>query len=216
MPIERPPAPGEQNQQIGDDGARRAKKWLDATTRVRHSYTNMDDGGPGKLSFNWPNGGTSYSYDLGGVFRGKPFDNEVFVAESKKYTASSDQGTHFDKFLAQTYCTLDNHSRLAQHFMWITWAPFRVTTWSTIASSENIRKAIHLHADKVFSLNNDQPSNERTTEIDDLIDQEIIDYMTANIWMIVLSDKQEQLVISVNDRAELAKIWTERELLNAF
>lgn len=208
MPIERPPAPGEQNQQIGDDGARRAKKWLDATTRVRHSYTNMDDGGPHKLAFSWPHGGTSYSYDLGGVFRGKPFDNEVFVAESKKYSAASDQGMHFDKFLAQTYCTLDNHSRMAQHFMWITWAPFRVTTWGTIASSENIRKALHAHADKVFALSD-------TAEIDERIDQEIVDYMTANLWMIVLSDKQEQLVISVNDRAELAKIWTERELANA-
>ncbi|WPU11054.1 hypothetical protein [Pseudarthrobacter oxydans] len=204
MPIDKPPAPGEQKHKAGEDGTRRAKLWLDSTMRVRHSYTNMDDNGPSKLAFTWPYGGEPYSYDLGGVFRGAPFNNQTFVAESKNYTDSGDQGTHFDKFLAQTYCTLDNYSRMADHFMWITWSPFRIKTWSKLASAEKIREAIHVHAKKIFDVTEPE-------KVDALIDPEIVDYITDSIWMIVLSPKQEQLVISGEDRSELAKIMLLRE-----
>ncbi len=93
MPIEKPPAPGEQKHKLGEEGTRQAKLWLDSTTRVRHSYTNMDDGGPSRLAFMWPYGDQPYSYDLGGVLRGKPFENDTFVAESKNYVKAADQGT---------------------------------------------------------------------------------------------------------------------------
>ncbi|MEC5193293.1 MULTISPECIES: hypothetical protein [unclassified Arthrobacter] len=204
MPIEKPPAPGEQKHQLGEDGTRRAKLWLDSTMRVRHSYTNMDDNGPSKLAFEWPYGGESYSYDLGGVFRGAPFNNQTFVAESKNYKDANDQGTHFDKFLAQTYCTIDRYSRMADHFMWITWAPFRIKTWTKLASDEKVRAALMVHANKVFNTTDHET-------VAGLIDQEIVDRITETLWMVVLSPKQEQLVISGEDRAELYKIMQFRE-----
>lgn len=207
MPIEKPPKPGEDKHKVGDDGTRQAKLWLDSTTRVKQSYTNMDDGGPTRLAFMWPHGGQPYSYDLGGVFRGKPFENQIFVAESKKYASASDQGTHFDKFLAQTYCTLDQNSRLAQHFMWITWAPFRTTTWNKLHSRTSIIAALEVHRNKVFGENH-------KGNIDDIVDDEIIDHMNENIWLIVLSQKQTSLVISHEDRIELNKIREMRELSN--
>lgn len=208
MPIEKPPAPGEHKHKLGEEGTRQAKLWLDSTTRVRHSYTNMDDGGPSRLAFMWPHGDQPYSYDLGGVFRGKPFENDTFVAESKNYVKAADQGTHFDKFLAQTYCTLAGYSRLAQHFMWITWAPFRSSTWDELHSSENILKALDHHREKIFGKDEGRP-------IADIVDMEIVSHMVENIWLIVLSKKQTKLVISQEDRFELSRIRDRREYENA-
>lgn len=201
------PTPGEDRHRVGELGTREAKLWLDSTTRVRYSYTNMDDGGPNRLAFWWPHGGQPYSYDLGGVFRGKPFENESFAAESKKYANANDQGTHFDKFLAQTYCTILSNSRLVQHFMWITWAPFRVNTWNKLHSEESVLKALEIHRDKVFGT-------DEIRNVSEMIDDEVLQRLMDTMWIIVLSDKQTALVISTDDRIELNKIRDKREFGN--
>ena len=192
--------PGELLQQLGEQGARRAKLWLDSTTRVASSWSVYDGVAVNRLKYPWPHGGRGFSYDLGGILHGGDLDQQAFLVECKKY-ATDNQGAHFDKFLAQSYVTLRDYPHLADHFMWITWHPFRVTTWNKVASSEAIRLAIIAEGKRVFN-------DEDPVTIVPQIDPSIVDDLAARIWIIVLSDRQESLVISKEDRAEVMRLRT--------
>ena len=61
-------------QEIGCDGLQRAKRWLDFTTRVDPSWTHRDGPMAELLEFHWPHGNATFSYDLGGAFRGGDLD----------------------------------------------------------------------------------------------------------------------------------------------
>ena len=188
---------GEGLHKVGEDGVRRAKKWLDATTRVRSSWTVYDDSAVTRLTFGWPNHSETFSYDLGGILYGGEFDHQSFLAESKKYSSDSGQGAHFDKFLAQSYVALREDPRLSDNFMWITWAPFRVTTWSQISDPEKIVDAL-TRVDQYRSWVFGSVSPE---DAEKLIDFDIVRELASRMWMIVLSDRQERLVISDDDRS---------------
>ncbi|WP_309130346.1 hypothetical protein [Brevibacterium sp.] len=197
-----PPIPGDASPMKGEDGVRRAKQWLEATTRVVSSYTIKDPVGANRLSFDWPDNKHSYSYDLGGVLYGEPFHQTHFVAEVKMYETGSDQGAHYDKFLAQSYAHISQFGqRMYEHFFYITWSPFRATTWKEQISIDAAQKAIIKHADKVF------PSHAAATDQDvlDSIDAYTIQRLVDSVWLIVLADKQEELVASVEDRALIAQ-----------
>lgn len=184
---------------IGEEGARRAKVWLDATTRVKSSWSAYDKGAPDRLTYPWPEGGQSYSYDLGGNFLGGDLENQFFLAECKKYSTDQ-QGTHFDKFLAQSYSTLERYPHLADHFLWITWHPFRVKKWNSLYSDKAIRKSLVTERARIFGAKTEED------EALSLIKDDIVADLSARVWIIVLSDRQETLVISNDDRAELMKI----------
>lgn len=188
---------GEGQHKVGEDGVRRAKKWLEATTRVHSSWTVYDDRQVSRLTFDWPHHAEPFSYDLGGILFGGEFDKDLFLAESKKYAGDQDQGKHFDKFLAQSYVALRDEPKLADHFMWITWAPFRVTTWSKISHPEKIVHAlVKVQPYRTWVFGEGVSEDEAAS----LVDQKIVDNLSSRMWMIVLSDRQEKLVISNEDR----------------
>lgn len=196
--------PGEDLHEIGRQGVRRAKKWLDATTRVTSSWTVYDKVPVSRLEFDWPNGGRQFSYDLGGLLHGGTYDNQMFLAECKKYTSKS-QGSHFDKFLAQSYAVLGAAPQVADHFMWITWHPFRIDSWNELGSPAAIRAAIERPDNRTRVLG---PAND-----EEPIDQTRVEALSEKLWIIVLSDRQETLVISKDDRALVVanRIKTEDE-----
>ena len=84
----------------GRDGAVRAKRWLERTTRVDVSWVNPDS--VAKLTFDWANGG-SFSFDLGGKLRGGAFHGQEFFAEVKEYNSVGDQPRLYDEYLAKCY-----------------------------------------------------------------------------------------------------------------
>lgn len=188
---------GEAQHKVGEGGVRRAKKWLDATTRVHSSWTVYDDAAVSRLTFDWPHHSKPFSFDLGGVLFGGDFDKQLFLAECKKYKDDGDQGQHYDKFLAQSYVTLRDAPRMAAHFMWVTWAPFRVGSWDRISSPESITKALS----KVEKYRKYVFGDVTQSEAEALIDQAVLTDLADRMWMIVLSDRQEQLVISDEDRS---------------
>lgn len=196
--------PGELLHKIGEDGARRPKLWLDSTTRVKSSWTVYDKNAPDRLVYPWPHGGMSYSYDLGGNFLGGDLENQFFLAECKKYTHKN-QGGAFDKFLAQSYVTLANHPYLADHFLWITWHPFRIDSWNGLHSEDAIRTAVVKERERLFG------SGISADDARAQIDENIVSSLANRIWIVVLSDRQETLVISTDDRAELMKIRLKQE-----
>lgn len=190
--------PGELYQKIGEDGARRAKLWLDATTRVMSTWSVYDEFGVPRLLYPWPEGGKAYSYDLGGIFHGGDLHQQAFLVECKKYSTDN-QGAPFDKFLAQSYVTLRDHPQLADHFLWITWHPFRQTSWNELWSEQKIRDAIVSEKGRIFGGVTDDVARQS-------IDENIVTDLSKRVWVIVLSDRQETLVISKEDRAEVVKL----------
>ncbi|MDR8409768.1 hypothetical protein MTP10_13585 [Nonomuraea sp. 3-1Str] len=188
--------PGEAMHIKGADGARRAKRWLDSTTRVRSSWTNEDEVHASRLEFTWPYGGQPFSFDIGGIFTGGEFEGQFFAAECKNYTGDSDQGTHFDDWVAKCYVTRKNHARLADHFMWITWHPFRVTRWADLCSADSVRAGLLIprNAKRVFG-------HEDIDAARSLIDDSLVEDVASRMWLLVLSEKQEKLVITREHRA---------------
>ncbi|TJZ50314.1 hypothetical protein FCH28_23815 [Streptomyces piniterrae] len=187
--------PGEELHEVGADGARRAKEWLEATTRVKASWTNTDSKWIRRMTFKWPAGKqTTFSLDLGGLLCGGEFDNDIFMAECKKYASPGDQGTHYLSYLAKCYVIVSQQPTAAEHFMWITWCPFNVTDWDKLLTEHWVRKAIRVHANEIFG---EIPPE----EVEDAIDADIVTAVTERLWMIVLSEKQEKLVITREHRA---------------
>lgn len=188
---------GEGQHKVGEGGVRRAKKWLEATTRVHSSWTVYDDRQVSRLTFEWPHHDKPFSYDLGGILFGGEFDKDLFLAECKKYKGDQDQGEHFDKFLAQSYVTLRDEPRLADHFMWITWAPFRVTSWAKISQPEKIVHAlVKVPRLRSWVFGEDVSEDEANRQVN----SSVVADLSSRMWMIVLSDRQEKLVISNEDR----------------
>ena len=188
--------PGEINHQIGADGTRRAKAWLDATTRVESSWTVEDAFSISRLEYDWPYGGQKFSFDLGGVLSGGEFHKAMFVAESKKYSAPADQGDHYDDWLAKCYVMKMTNQPCADHFMFITWNPFRANSWQDLVTPKAITAGLLREKNRKRVFNVDQEEAARS-----MIDQGLLEDVARKLWLIVLSDKQERLVISDADRA---------------
>ena len=179
---------------LGADGAHRAKLWLEATTRVKASWLNTDPNAAGRLEFDWPHGGTQFSFDVGGILHGGDLSGQMFVVESKKYSGDSDQGSHYRSFLAKCYVTRRDYGRLADQFMWITWHPFNVKTWESLCSEEKVAEGVLSEHQRVFGTQSDDDAKV-------LLDRDLVGDVASRLWLLVLSDKQEKLVISKKHRA---------------
>jgi hypothetical protein len=180
---------GEETQAKGADGARRAKLWLDATTRVNVQWVNPDRVAIPKLSFNWADGGEPFSFDLGGILIGEELQGQEFLAECKKYATASDQNKHYDKYLAQCYRAFEMRADRCDNFMWITWSPFNVTDWDQILSVPRVRSSVLKYSDRVL--------NEPDVSVaESLISDEVCKEVSDRLWMIVLSDRQEKLTLT--------------------
>lgn len=156
--------------------------------RIRLAYANTDSDSCGRrLTLPWPHGGRTFSFDLGGAMRGDPYEQDTFCAEIKNYSQAGDQGTEFDAFLAKCYVAALTGHHLSDHFMWITWSPFRIKTWSTLRSSTQVEEAVLQHSERVFGTTD--PDRAR-----DLLDRTVSERVAERLWLIVLSDKQETLV----------------------
>jgi hypothetical protein len=187
--------PGEAMHQKGADGARRAKGWLDATTRTRATWTNEDAIAAGRLTFNWPfDGQNEFSFDVGGILFGEPFDNHAFIAEVKNYS-SDGLGADFDDFLAKCYLVARDHPKLANQFMFMTWHPFRVKSWTQLTDRESVISGCITAKNRKRLLDTEVEADAK-----DRLDFNVVDELCGNLWLIVLSEKQEQLLISVEDR----------------
>ena len=198
--------PGEAMHKKGADGAQRAKRWLDATTRTRASWTNDDEVAAGRLEFNWPFlGQEPYSFDVGGVLYGPPFDNHSFMAEVKNYSGDS-LGGDYDDFLAKCYLTWRDHARWANQFMFLTWHPFRIKSWTQLCDPDAIVKGCIVNRRRLFNV-------EEEGEAKELVDDALVNDLADRLWVVVLSEKQEQLLISDQERALIVSSRIEKGLL---
>ncbi|MFG2792597.1 hypothetical protein [Streptomyces sp. NPDC048419] len=197
-------AVGEDAHFKGISGARRAKVYLEGTMRISGAFANTDSPACAKkLTLGWPYGGQTFSFDLGGSMRGKPYQADYFCAEVKNYQSPGDQGTQFVEFLAKCYVAHSQGYLLGDHYMWITWAPFLVNSWAQLNSQEKVESAVILHRQRVFGNTSEEYAESQ-------LDVSVAKAVSERIWLIVLSEKQETLLPLNEWRAIVASELTRK------
>lgn len=176
---------GEELHEVGRQGALRAKRWLERTTRVDVTWVNPD--AVAKLTFAWTNN-TNFSFDLGGKLRGGTVNGQEFFAEVKKYSDVGNQASEYGEYLAKCYRAYSLLANRCDHFFWLTWHPFSQTKWNELCSAAEVRKAVLTHREKCLG-ESDEPAAEA------VIDDVVCAAVASRLWLIVLADKQEDLVV---------------------
>lgn len=194
---------GESAQAKGADGARRAKRWLESTTRVNAQWVNPDPPAVTKLRFAWPYGGQNFSFDLGGLLRYGEYDGQMFFAESKNYAAPNDLAAHYSKFLAQCYVAYLDKPGMCDNFMWIAWSPHSVTKWPQLLTPEYVREHVLQHRVRVFGV-------DELAKAEAMINEDAVSAVASRLWVIILSEKQEKLVISKEHRGVIEQYEAEK------
>lgn len=185
---------GERLHDLGREGAARAKEWLEATTRVDAHWVNPDHWAIPKLTFSWSDGYGDFSYDLGGVLRGGQLHQQEFLAEVKYYSTAGDQSELYSEYLAKCYRAYSVRPDRCDNFMWVTWHPFLTTRWKNLCSPNEVKDAVIKHHGKALGVD----SEEAATRILRYDDCELV---SSRLWLIVLCERQENLVISREHRA---------------
>jgi hypothetical protein len=188
---------GEVMHDRGADGARRAKAWLEATTRVNVHWVTPDQVAVPKLTFTWANG-APFSFDLGGTLMDGHLHGQMFLAECKHYQRPHDQGSKYVEYLAKCYRARQCSPERCDNFMWITWAPFSVEKWNVLLDHTEVKKAVLRHYVKALGV---EDIRQAATALDVALCADVAD----RLWLIVLSRKQEALVVSPEHRAEIQK-----------
>ncbi|MGW5364460.1 hypothetical protein [Actinopolymorpha pittospori] len=186
---------GEELHERGAEGARRAKVWLERTTRAEARWVTPDRVAVPKLTFPWASGAKDakdFSFDLGGLLRGGSLEGQQFFVESKFYTSPGNQGTMFREFLAKCYSAYKARPEICDHFFWITWAPFLVSHWSKLDKPEYVRSAIIENRERALGV-------EDETDAELKIDGPDVEEVAKRLWIIVLSEKQEQQLVMSSD-----------------
>lgn len=180
---------GEDNHDAGEYGVRRAKTWLERTTRVKTCWTRHDGLQADLLKHSWPFGNQNeFTFDLGGLFQGDSLDQQGFLAEVKNHKAGGNLPKEFREFLARSYVAAGVRPATT-HFVWIAWAPFSSSTWDQHCSIDSIKNACvdPLHRTRVTGEENE-------AEAIASLDLDRLASMADRVWKVTLSTRQEELV----------------------
>lgn len=192
--------PAEKSQETGREGVFRAKQYLESTTHLQLPWTAYDHESMCKRQ---RLDGSKKVYDLAGFFLGRR-RHPLFV-EAKKYSVVGSQGTMYTEYLADIYSIIararENDMDDDAEFMWITWHPFSQNKWVKLIDHEYVREAVREHAERLKL-----PTNEDEVEIDD----DLCRLVSRRLWLLVLSDRQHELVLSPEE-LKLAMMNLKRE-----
>ena len=168
---------GEEHHINGQDGVERARTWLEKTGRVSVQYTVYEVGAVPFLTFRNVND-AEYSFDMcGNLYLDE--GTTTFFGEIKKYNDVGDQPAKYIEYLAKCYRACAAHGR-PYHFIWITWHPFSQTIWRNLCTAEQIHNSVQTHKALYCGADED-------------IDDELCADLADRLWLIVLSDRQEDL-----------------------
>ncbi|GAA1872309.1 hypothetical protein GCM10009836_61520 [Pseudonocardia ailaonensis] len=199
--------PGEALHRAGDDGARRARRYLESTTRVKTVWLNTDPYQAGRLTFKWPHDPGTYSFDLGGVFHEGDLDRQHFAAESKAYTNNQNhQATEFRTFLAGCYCVDLAQPMLYQHYMWLTSHPFSVDDWSRLCRPDWIIKSLLQERARALGAQDEAAARSK-------INMDLVEALSKKLWLTLIPDRHEELSITKSNRALIMSRAVEEETL---
>ena len=91
----------------------------------------------------------------------------------------------YREHLAKCYRAWQTAPQRADQFFWITWAPFLVTKWDELLTRDYVREAVVDHRKRVF----EEPDEDAARQ---LVDEDVVREVANRLWIIVLSEKQEQ------------------------
>lgn len=178
---------GEENQSKGAEGAHRAKRWLEATSRAEVPWVNPDNGSAPKMRENWPVGDHSFTFDLMGFLKHGTQHGKNFYCEVKNYSGYSNLNDEYLDFLAKCYVMLSGaKAAFCDHFMWIAWHPHSVTSWSELTTTDWVRKGVERNADRIFDAGDADTAK--------MIDADLCARVAERTLIIILSEKQEELL----------------------
>jgi hypothetical protein len=115
-------------------------------------------------------------------------------------------GGHYDDFLAKSYLVWRDHSRWVNQFMFLTWHPFRIRTWTKLCDADAVAKACIANRGRLFG---EEDEGKAKGHVDIALTSELAE----RLWLVVLSEKQEQLLISDEDRALIVESRVKKGLL---
>lgn len=187
---------GEEAHAKGADGARRAKLYLEGTSRAMVPWVNPDPIAVPKLTFPWIDDSSPFSFDLGGTLLGEGLAGQEFLAECKMYKAALDQLQHYTKFLAQCYRALTLRPERCDNFLWITWAAFGSTVWDDLTKLDRVVGAVQQYAHKAA--------------IDGQIDNDLCKAVAERVRILVLSEWHEALIPTREHLGVIRKYDTEK------
>lgn len=195
---------GEEAQAKGADGATRAKRWLEATTRASVPWINPHPVAVPKLTFPWVDPDFEpFSFDLGGMFIGGEVADQEFLAECKNYANASHQLAMYHEYLAKCYVARQLRPDRCENFLWITWAAFGTTVWSELMSPDRVRTSVIAEAKRALGVDH----QDAEAKIDDALCRDV----ASRLWMIVLSERQEKhLVLSAEHQGLIRKYVIEQ------
>lgn len=169
----------ESSHKDGEDGVILAKQCLESTTHIElpfDAYECPEQTILIRLD------GAKKRYDLAGhiIATKRP----LFV-EVKAYNVVGKQPEEYMEYLANAYSVTardikDGVDR-KREFMWVTWHPFSQTKWVNLTTKTEVRKALETHPECLAG---------------DPVDEEIVDLVTHRLWLIMLSKRQEQLLLT--------------------
>ena len=94
-------------------------------------------------------------------------------------------------FYASSLVVLRDYPRSANQFMFLTWHPFRVTSWTKLCSTEAIEKGLVENRNRVYGVEDEVEARALMKA-----DAGVIEDLSQRLWLVVLSEKQENLLIS--------------------
>ncbi len=187
----------EETHKIGEEGAKKVRRWLDHTCRFRidqsiydldqdgHPYpklrlpqlTKTDDDGQ-------PFGRTFERFDLIGALldeNGAP--GRTLYVECKEYSQAGDQGTLYDEYLAVCYSGFVKQSRdLAApadvEFMWATTHPFSQGNFVNLTTAEQIKSACETHPDRLG---------------DEAFEMSIAEQLAPRLWLAIVNRRVDEM-----------------------
>jgi hypothetical protein len=192
--------PAEKSQETGREGVFRAKQYLESTTHLQLPWTAYDHESMCKRQ---RLDGSKKVYDLAGFFLGRR--RHPLLVEAKKYSVVGSQGSMYTEYLADIYSITararQNDMDDDAEFMWVTWHPFSQNSWAKLTDHEYVRDAVREHAERLKL-----PAGEGGVEIDD----DLCRLVSRRLWLLVLSDRQHELVLSPEE-LKLAMMNLKRE-----
>lgn len=183
---------GEEAHEAGALGVQKAKRWLDATTRVSVYWTYPADASKNKLEYEWADS-SNFVFDMGGVFSQGELRNQTFAAEVKNYTTPGHQPQMYREFLARCYRARTTRPSSVDQMMWITWNPFSSDSWSKLTTAAEVRARVLEMPEKALGVT--------AADAESAVDDSVCAAIADCLWLIVLSDRHEHLMLSPDDRA---------------
>lgn len=191
--------PAEPMQEQGREGAFRAKRWLDSTTRIRISWDVYTS--PAQTRIRRPDESTQL-FDLAGIILmgGPP---RPLLVECKNYTSVGKQKQAYREYLADAYFgTLDKGADADTQFMWVTWHPFDLDGWThlcgpnettSVKGQAALAKTAGMIAEAVTASGHLKEGQS--------VDPDLCAIVAQRLWLIVLHKRQEDHLMLSEDMA---------------